>query len=342
MAVGGASSSAAEGADARRARESRRVDERARAVATPAEFDAALALAEDRLVIVEAFSQNECNLGDESDLWSTPTFNNSMDAHEAMMEPCSRLHSTISRVAREADEVEFVLLDVTQSESSAALAKELQITTFPTVRFYKNASLLHEVKGAGGAGRAVGEGALYFGDQGAQGERASEHVSELNNAQDLDDFVNNRCDLPGTGARGVELNVACEKQLAVVNVSMVSDCPACMHIYPAVVAMAKNTVGAVRWARLLVDKSNATREVAAKLGVAATPTFLFYIDGKLVGTATTGDRVKLMEMVLETQQKFGVQLPQPPPRKRMSTAEAKEIARQKREAEKLSKNNSMW
>ena len=85
-----------------------------------------------------------------------------------------------------------------------------------------------------------------------------------------------------------------------------------------------------------LDESAEAKLVAQSLNANATPTFVFWVGGREVGRISTADRAVLMQAVLETQQKFGVPLPQPPPRKRMSTAEAKEIARQKREQQKKS------
>ncbi|GHP07802.1 Cdsp32p protein [Pycnococcus provasolii] len=318
----------------RRTRETARVNERAKTVSSKVEFDAAMTLAEDKLVIVEVYSQDECDVGDPESWGAAPTFNTSSEAHDALMEPCARLHSTISRVARECGDVEFVLLDVGDAETKA-LAAELNVSTIPTVQFWRGGQMIHEAKGAPGAMAAVPEGALYFGDQMAGGADASEYVEAIKSQQDLNDFIN-RCDLPQEGIRGVQLQVPCEKQLAVLDVSQLNGCENCMHIYPAVVALAKNTAGAVRWSRLLLDESAEAKSVAQSLNANATPTFVFWVGGREVGRISTADRAVLMQAVLETQQKFGVPLPQPPPRKRMSTAEAKEIARQKREQQKKS------
>ena len=66
-----------------------------------------MTLAEDKLVIVEVYSQDECDVGNPESWGAAPTFNTSSEAHDALMEPCTRLHSTISRVARECGDVRF-------------------------------------------------------------------------------------------------------------------------------------------------------------------------------------------------------------------------------------------
>lgn len=319
---------------ARRAKESARVEERALIVETRAELDAALTLADDKLVIVETYSQEECNLGDNPEIFDSPTWNESIEAKEALFEPCRRLHSTISRVARECDNVVFVLLEVFDKETRS-LADEIGVKALPTVQFWKKGEVLYQVNGVTGAGQAIGEGALYYADQGAGGESVAGIVEEIKTKEALQNFVE-RCDMPGEGARGVELDIPCEKQIAVLDVSKIQDSPVCMRIYPAVVAMAKNMRGAVRWARLMVDQTPETAEIAKDLKVEAVPTFVFFCEGKEIGRISTTDRVQLMQAVLEQQQRFGVKLPTPPPRKRMSTAEAKAIAKAKREKEKKS------
>jgi len=63
------------------------------------------------------------------------------------------------------------------------------------------------------------------------------------------------------------MDVVCEKQLAVLDVSLLNDSPQCMHVYPAVLALAKNTAGATRWARLLGDSGPDAKALMSSLNV---------------------------------------------------------------------------
>jgi len=249
-----------------------------------------------------------------------------------VMAPCDRLASTFSRVARDAEGVAFVTLEADAGEEQNALATELGVTMLPTVQFYKNGEMLYEHKGAGdSATRALGEGALYYGGALAGGETTADFITEVGSAAQLDDFLN-ACALPATNERGVTFDASCEKQLGVLDVSMAKGTATSMHSYPAVVALAKNTQGAIRFARLLGDTTDDAKAVMVNLNVTSTPTFIFYCEGKEVGRYAGSDRVKLMEAVLKTQKANGIKMPQPAPRKRMSIAEAKKIQQAKREA----------
>ena len=68
------------------------------------------------------------------------------------------------------------------------------------------------------------------------------------------------------------------------------------------------------------------------------PTFVFYADGKEVGRCTGGDRMEIMNKVLEFQAANGVVMPSARKHKRISTKEAKEIARAARDKAKA----NMW
>lgn len=270
-----------EDANARRASQSAAVGDRARPVSTHAEFDAALAFANDRgaLTIVEIFSTRECELGEGAyNAHETPVFEDRQRAHLALMEPCRKLRSTITRVARDAPGVEFVLIDADESAETSQLAASLGATIFPTVQFWKGNELLYQVNGASGAERAVAEGSLFLGDSMAGGRDVTELVETVASRADLDDLLA-RCSMPGQGPRGVPIDVPCEKQLCVLDVSLAKNHPECMHIFPAVVALAKNTQGAVRWGRLLGDMGADATALITALKVDTVPTFIIFHDG---------------------------------------------------------------
>ena len=74
----------------------------------------------------------------------------------------------------------------------AALAEEMGVKAFPTLQFWKNNDMLYQNVGAGNAERIIGEGALFYGGQGAQGELTSTHIKTVSSKQDLADFFEAR------------------------------------------------------------------------------------------------------------------------------------------------------
>lgn len=319
--------------DERRARESERVLERTKEISSAAELDAALALAGDDLVMLAIESDEECYAGESS--WS---------GADAKMASCKQLSASLARIAREAEDVTFLKLEVVGHEDSRKLAQELGVHQFPTYQYYKHGELMWEHVGAGaGSHEKIAEGVLFYGNTGAGGMKTTEYVSELSNQDDLDQFLA-ACapeqDNPGFTA---PLNVACDKQLAIVDVSVEKNAPAgCMHIFPAIVSLAKNTAGATRWARLVGDSNEAADALMKSLNITEVPTFVFYAEGKEVDRYVGADRMALMNKVLAFQRSNGVKLPERAPRKRMSTAEAKEIARAARERQKAAGRQSGW
>jgi hypothetical protein len=313
---------------------------RSQRVTSKEELDAAFALApESSLVILSIESEDECFLGHNPEgaaqSWATP------DSREARMAPCRALSDSLQRVAREADNVSFVALEGDASAEARALCAELGVAAFPTIQYYKDGALLWQHAGAVGGAAALGEGVLFYGNTAGGGVKASDYVDEVATRPQLDAFLAS-CAAPQTAVRGITLAAPCDKQLTVVNVSMAKDSAPCVHIYPAVLALAKNTAGAIRWARLLGDSSADAGALMASLNVTRVPTFVFFADGKEVGRYTGADRGALMAQVLETQAKVGYTLPPPPPRKRTSTADAKRIAQEARAREKAAGRQSGW
>lgn len=61
----------------------------------------------------------------------------------------------------------------------------------------------------------------------------------------------------------------------VVNVAMTSATP-CMHVYPAVLALARSFVGYAAFGRLMGDQSAESQELLKDLNIVEVPTFIFY------------------------------------------------------------------
>ena len=93
---------------------------------------------------------------------------------------------------------------------------------------------------------------MYYGNTGQQGEHPSDFVTELHSQEDLDQFVYT----PDQD----------DRVLTVVDVSLTSASP-CIHIFPAVLALAKNFKGYARFARLMGDESPAMQDIIRGLNV---------------------------------------------------------------------------
>lgn len=229
-----------------------------------------------------ARSDRECNLDGLS--WA-PAVASSNDAQA----PCRALRESLQRVARDCANVAFLTLDGDAGAEARKLAVELGATSFPTVQYYKNGRLLFQSVGAGAASAGLGAGAsLFLADS-----STSEYVADVADEAALRAFIDT-CASPQPGVRGMTLAAPCEKQIAVLDVSR-ADSPACMHVFPAVLALAKNTAGVIRWGRLLADGGGGAAQLAAKLKVTSTPTFVFFDStGAEVGRYAGADRGALM------------------------------------------------
>lgn len=199
--------------------------------------------------------------------------------------------------------------------------------------------------GAGaGAAQQVAEGVLYYGGQGAGGLHAADYITECASFAELDDFIQS-CAAPQAAPAGFvgDFEVPCDKQLAVVDIGVDKNAPAgCRHIFPAVLSLARNTAGFTRWARVAVDANDECKAIAKHFNVTQVPAFVFLAQGKVVDSYMGADRIELMNRVLEFQKANGVVLPQKLTKQRMSTAEAKEIARAARERAKMQGRQSGW
>ena len=166
----------------------------------------------------------------------------------------------------------------------------------------------------------------------------------MKSKSELRDFIDS-CSMAQPAAAGFDtgIDVPCDKQLAIVDIGVDKDAPAgCLHIFPAVLSLARNTVGFTRWARIAVDSNEETKAIAKEWGVDSVPAFVFMADGKVADKYAGADRVELMNRVLRFQSANGIRLPQRTTPKRMSTAEAKEIARAARDRAKEQGRRSGW
>lgn len=319
---------------ARRFGESVSVQDKALVVKSADQLEAFLAASEDKLVMLHIESDEECDLGDDPDVWAVQT--DITDGTHTSMSACVQLKSNLARVVRDADDVVFLDLPIVGGDPEmTALANDLGATRFPTCQYYKNGKLVWQHVGAArNTAEQIGEGVLFHSGQAAGGVNANDYVTPVGSEEDFQAFLDSCAVFPNPTPFGVTLDVPCTKQLAVLDVSLQNNSAACLHVYPAVLALARNTEGATRWARLLGDTSPEANALLQKFGVTSAPTFIFFSDGKEVKRYVGADRMELMNQVLAFQEEQGVNLPQRAVRKRMTNAEARALAIAERKAQK--------
>lgn len=270
----------------RRMRESQQVEERVIYVTNRREWETEVAKAGDKLVVLEIQSQIVCQSGFEEEpelQWK--------DDQKRAMEPCSGLKHTFARTARECKDVVFLSLEA-DSDEGQELCDVLGVDTLPSLQFWKGGEKVWEHKGVVRLQEDLGEGVLYFGDTAGNNVKASQYVTELSTDEDLAAFITSQPD----------------RVLTVVNVSLLSAAP-CVHIFPAVLALATNFQGYAAFARLLGDDQP---ELLKKLDVTQVPTFIFYRNGEEVGRHVGSSRGDLIGQILAQQAKLGIQPPPPP------------------------------
>jgi thiol-disulfide isomerase/thioredoxin len=310
----------------RRAMESAKVAARTNFISSTEELDAALTLAGDNLVMLGLISDEACE-----------------GFTDEQAKECRQITASMARIARECPDVTFLECDILSSSGAKDLADKLGVKDFPTFQYYKHGDLLWQHSGFGaGSHESIAEGVLYYGDEGAGGLKVQDFLTDISTEADLKDFLE-LC-MPAQEVPGfiAPVEIECAKQLAIVDVSVENDPPSgCLKIFPAVVSLSRNTAGATRWARLIADKNKESKALAKTLKVSEVPSFVFFADGKEVDRYTGSDRMTLMNKVLAFQRANGVKMPQKRTTKRMTTAEAREIARKQREEAKKA-GRSQW
>lgn len=269
----------------RRMKESARVEERVTQIYTAKDFQHHLEQAGDNLVVLEVESTEVCQTGlDEVEHhWK--------EDKEAALNPCKKLKHVLQRTARDSPDVRFVTLEADGDEGLAA-CDTLGIEVIPTIQFWKNKQLLWEHRGVTALDQDLSEGVLYYADHAANGVKASQYITDIHNQQDLDKFIDQQDD----------------KILTVLDVCLRNAGP-CIHIFPAVLALAKNFTGYAHFARLIGDESEATQKVLKQLNVNEVPTFLFYRGGKPTGRHVGSSRADLIGQILQQQNAHGVRPP---------------------------------
>ncbi|GAX85789.1 hypothetical protein CEUSTIGMA_g13204.t1 [Chlamydomonas eustigma] len=292
----------AEEALARRQRETERYEERVRLVHNVQGWEEELKKAGDNLVVIEVQSETVCQTGMEGDRddekeakrdqWGRIT----KDVHTESLDQCVRIKHTFQRIARDCSDSVFLehVVDEEPEPESAQLLEHLSIDVLPTLQFWKHGKKIFEHKGAQNMDADMAEGVLYYDGAMAEGQKAGSYVKEIKNLDDATQFTQ----------AGDELI------LQVLVLAKTTSTP-CMHMYPAVVALAQNFKGFASFARLIVDSGEEAQAAASALRVAECPSFIMFRSGKEVARYNGQSRTELISKILEIQQNADIS---PPPR----------------------------
>lgn len=256
------------------------------------EFHDILDEAGDGVVVAVVLSPNYCDSGldEEAEVqWQAE--------RRAQMDRCSHLDNSFHAVAADCPDIQFVEFEVLSKDD--AICEDLGVSVVPSIQFWRGGRKVWEHQGVLGLEQELAEGVLYYGDTGANNEKASQHVVELHTHAQVDAFV----------------AAQPEPVLAVVQVS-VEVCLPCMHIYPTVLALAKAFKGYAAFGRLIGDEGTEYDNLLAELHVEEVPTFIFYRGGQEVGRFTGSARGDLVGHILRLQEGFGIAPPAAPARPR--------------------------
>lgn len=273
----------------RRRRESERVEERVSFVNSVSELKAQFEKAENRLVVIEIESESVCQTG-----WEEEAELQWKDDRRKALEPCQQLKHTFQRTARDCPDVQFLMVEA-ESENGDDLCDYLGVDVLPSLQFWREGEKLWEHKGVVDLTQDLGEGVLYFGDVAGNSEKASTYITDLESRAELNEFVSAEQD---------------SNMLVVIDVSL-SDASPCVHIFPAVMALAKNFTGMAKFARVMGDGNAEFKQFMADENITQVPTFLFYRGGKMIGRHVGSSRGDLIGQILKMQNAAGIPPPVP-------------------------------
>ena len=274
----------------RRERESVEVDMRVESLMSGESLQSALAAAGDQLVVLEVESESVCELNDVEAV--SPSYFEQPE--DVLLEPCTKFKHSFQRIARNCPDVKFLSFVGDADDKTSTFTKDsLGVNTFPTLQFYKQGKLLWQHDGVDDALRDLDEGVLFYRDRDAQ---ENYYVKEICGAADLKEAIQEADRM---------------KEVLVVDVSSASATP-CLHIFPAVVSLARAFQGSVTFARLIQDRNPETASLVANdLKVQEVPTFIFFFKGEERHRFTSSSRGDLIGQLLEQQTKIGYSLPPP-------------------------------
>ncbi|MEW5318821.1 MAG: hypothetical protein WDW38_010008 [Sanguina aurantia] len=258
----------------RRLRESLKVEERVYDISTYDDLQKQLGAAESKLVVLEIQCEAVCETGFD----------------EPEPEALWKLDAIKMR------EMELGRCKQAQSDEGEELCDRLGVEVLPTLQFFRNGVKLYEHRGVVEMEQGVGEGVLFYGGRAANNQNVEDIISNIHTKADMEAFVGTAKD---------------DKLLTVVNVSVTSAAP-CIRVYPAVLALAKNFAGLAKFARVLGDESDETRELMSELNIIEVPTFIFYRGGEEVGRHVGSSRGDLIGQILQQQASAGMASPAGP------------------------------
>ncbi|CAG9465947.1 unnamed protein product [Pedinophyceae sp. YPF-701] len=273
-----------EQAEERREQESMRVQERVKYITCREDYDREIAAAGSKLVLLEVTSDNVCQTGLKEEVES-----NWRRKQSDIMQPCVNLKHSFQRVARECDDAVFLEIIGDMGPETKALCKDLGVDTIPSLLFIREGRELWRHAGHLNAAEDLGEGMLFYNDTLAGNEKATSFVKDLHSGADLQAFLASR-------PKG---EVTC------VNVTVSTSAP-CIHVYPAVVSLAKHFQGYCGFARLDIDLAADGSEILNKYNILDVPLFMFFRDGVQIHRFSGGSRSDLLGQVLKI-------APVPPP-----------------------------
>eukprot|EP00667_Euglena_gracilis_P007321 EG_transcript_7392 len=243
-----------EEAAARRLQESKEVEDRLIRIFSLEQLQSYLRAVPDpkHLFVAEVIDLNKCDSGvvEEAEVQWRRT-------EAEIMAPVVKFKHTFQRTARKCPDVTYIVRDTTPE--MRALLQRLEVTLFPTLLFIREGRIVWRHNGSAGAEQYLDDGMAWFGDRSSDGAHLSDLVQELHNVTDLEEFCRPK--------ETTDL-------LRVVAV-MTETSDSCIHMYPAIPAVAKHMKGRATFSRLLAD-SRPGKEACRKLKVEYVPLMVIF------------------------------------------------------------------
>jgi len=281
----------------RRLRESRQAEDRTTYVSSVAEWQQELTQAGKKLVVLEVESETVCDTGiPEHDNVEYQYNAEARAMHAERMARCRQIKHSFQRIARDCEDTTFLqhTIGFEPTAESEELCAHLGIEVLPTLQFWRNGRKLWEHRGAIAMESGIGEGVLYYEGSAAEGEHVTDHVGTIKSKRQFAEFVLN----------------GPKDELQVVMVATQSAAP-CIHVYPAVLALAKNFKGYASFARMVGDTSPELAGMMADLNILEVPTFMFFRGGKEIARHVGSSRADLIGQIMTLQSQQGITPPTP-------------------------------
>jgi len=272
----------AEEAARRRAAESKQVEDRVVTITSLASLQAHLKAQTDprHLFVAEVMDPNQCSSGLEEEAeihWKR--------TEEEVMAPCVRFKHTFQRTARNCKDVSFFQISRDGTPEVEALLQRLEVKIVPSLLFIKEGRIVWRHDGFSGVDQDLGDGMLWFGATSVDGTPLRDLVPDLTTVTDLEAFRR-----PSDST-----------DLLRVVVVLTGTANTCIHLYPAIPAVAKHLKGRATFARLRSDVKDA-REAVRQLNVNYVPSMIIFDakTGKEVARHVVTSRGDLIGLLLQS------------------------------------------